>query len=513
MSVTNDSIDFRALSQDQWEDLCFDTLVFEYPGLRRIDGSGGDGGVDAYVGEFSSPDIIFQFKHFKKGFGAPQKKEIERSFNTASGSYDLPHWILVCSEDPTPAMQNWLDEFKTKRNGTKIEYILGSEMRAKVINHPKVRKQYFPNIQDTLESLSSEPPHNPLAAAARDVRVYNDVLLDDRFTATVTTDGETETVVYSLKPWVKEPVPAVKLRIKTPQGAQAVEGLIKEGHSFELGTDDIGLTSLIDPSLHDADIVSIKAFSLPQTHPAALSIFAGDDPAKSYPLHIELKTVREGSEVLVRSNAGQNTAPIAITMTFRQAAPLKNCTVSIAPRFMGKTVRQAARGARFLRRLDETKTLGIAEENSDLEDASFMALGDFSDDLPWRYFGDLFDAIDATCRLFCINPTVTEEIDNPDFVASMLEFGRKVMRVGTEIEGSVSFELSEENADLEEKAAAHEQICVVVDQVWNGMVFGEACSADVRIAAKGLLEQVDSDQGNLFKIVGSYYYYIQAASN
>ena len=47
----------------------------------------------------------------------------------------------------------------------------------------------------------------------------------------------------------------------------------------------------------------------------------------------------------------------------------------------------------------------------------------------------------------------------------MLEFGRKVMRVGTEIEGSVSFELSEENADLEEKAAAHEQICVVVDQV------------------------------------------------
>ncbi|MEF2593253.1 MAG: restriction endonuclease [Eggerthellaceae bacterium] len=209
MTVINDDIDFRALSQSQWEELCFLILIHEYPGLKRVDGSGGDGGIDAYVGEFSAPKIVFQFKHFKNNFGAPQKRQVKESFSKTSTRHEVIHWILVCSEDPTPKMQIWLDEFKAEHRGVKIEFIFGSEMKAKVIDLPKVRKQYFPNIQDSLESLHSEKAHDPLAAAARNVKLYNDVILDDRVTATVTTDGGKETVVYSLKPWVKEPVPVV----------------------------------------------------------------------------------------------------------------------------------------------------------------------------------------------------------------------------------------------------------------------------------------------------------------
>ena len=512
LSVINDDIDFRALSPDQWEDLCFDTLFYEYPGLKRVDGSGGDGGVDAYVGEFSNLDIIFQFKHFKNSFGKPQKREVERSFNAAS-AHGLSHWILVCSENPTTAMQAWLDEFKSEHADVKIEYILGSEMRARVINHPKVRKQYFPNLQDTLESLSSEEPHDPLAAAARDVRVYNEVLLDDRFKATVITDGEMETVVYSLKPWVKEPVPAVKLLAKTLQGAKAIEGLVKEGSPLELSADDVDFISLIDSSMHNAEIAAIKAFCLTPPRPASLRLFAGDDPAKSYPLHVELRTIREGSEVRVRSNAKQDSSPIVIEMTFRKATPLQHCAVSISPCFNGKTVRQAARGARFLRRLFETKLLGIAEEDADFEDASFTTLDGFSDDLSWYLLGDLFDAIDAICRLFDINPIVTDVIDDPDFVASMLDFGGKLLRNGEEINGSISFGLSEENPDLREKAIANEQICVVVDQVWHGSVFGVTCDADMRITAKGLLELVESEQGDRFRVKGSYRHFIRATTS
>lgn len=512
MSVINDDIDFRALSQDKWEDLCFDILFYEYPGLKRVDGSGGDGGVDAYVGEFSNPDIIFQFKHFKNSFGKPQKREVARSFNVAA-AHGLSHWILVCSENPTPAMQVWLDEFKSEHGDVKIEYILGSEMRARVINRPKVRKQYFPNIQDTLEGLSSEEPHDPLAAAARDIRVYNDVLLDDRFKATVATDGDTETVVYSLKPWVKEPVPAFRLRAKTLQGAEAIERLVKEGCPLALSTDDVDFISLIDPSMHNAEIAEIKAFCLMPPHPASLRLFAGDDQARSYPLHVELRTIREGSEVRVRSNAEQNSSPITIEMAFRKTTPLQHCAVSISPRFIGKSVRQAARGARFLKRLFETKLLGIAEEDSDFEDVSFTTLDGFSDDLSWCLLGDLFNAIDAICRLFDINPIVTDAIDDPDFVSSMLEFGGKLLRNGEEIDGSISFGLSEENPDLREKAISHEQICVVVDQVWHGNVFGVACDADMRITANGLLELIESEQGDRFKVKGSYCHLIRTATS
>lgn len=513
LSVISDDISFRALSQDQWENLCFDTLFYDYPGLKRVDGSGGDGGVDAYVGEFSNPEIVFQFKHFKNSFGKPQKREIEKSFNAASVAHSLSHWILACSENPTPAMQAWLDEFKVEHEDVEIEYILGSEMRARVINHPKVRKQYFPNIQDTLESLSSETPHDPLAAVARDVRVYNDVLLDDRFKATIITDGETETVVYSLKPWVREPVPAVTLRAKTFEGAEAIERLIKEGSPLALSMDDVDFISLIDPSMHGAEIVAVKGFCQVPANPASLRLFAGDDPTKSYPLHIELRTIREGSEVRVRSNAGQDSALVTIEMTFRKTMPLHRCSVSLTPRLIGKTVRQAARGARFLRRLSETKLLGIAEENSDFEDASFTTLGDFSADLLWCYLGDLFDSIDAICRLFDINPIVTNTIDDPAFASSMLEFGAKVLRNGKEIDGSISFGLNEESPDLREKAIAHEQICVVIDQVWHGVVFGVACDAEMRTTAKGLLELVELDQGgDRFRVKGTYCHFIQTAA-
>ena len=514
LSAINDDVNFRALSQDQWEDLCFDTLFYEYPGLRRVDGSGGDGGVDAYVGEFSNPEIVFQFKHFKNSFGKPQKREIDKSFSAASAAHSLSHWILVCSENPTPAMQAWLDEFKVEHGDVEIEYILGSEMRTRVINHPRVRKQYFPNIQDTLESLSSEVPHDPLAAAARDVRVYNDVLLDDRFRATIITDGETETVFYSLRPWVREPVPVAKLRAKTPQGAEVIERLLKDGSPLALNMDDVDFISLIDPSMRNAEIVSVKAFCQAPANPASLRLFAGDDPTKSYPLHIELKTIREGSEVRVRSNAGQNSALVTIEMTFKKTVPLQHCSVRLTPRLIGKTVSQAARGARFLRRLSETKLLGIAEENSDFEDATFMTLGDFSDDLSWRYLGDLFDAIDAICGLFDINPIVTDSIDDPAFVSSMLEFGEKVLCRGKEIDGSISFGLSEESPDLLERAIAHERICVVVDQVWHGDVFGVTCDAEMRTTAKGQLELVESEQdGNRLRVIGTYCHFIQPAAS
>ena len=407
-------------------------------------------------------------------------------------------------------MQAWLDEFKSGHGDVKIEYILGSEMRARVINHPKVRKQYFPNIQDTLESLSSEEPHDPLAAAARDVRVYNDVLLDDRFKATVVTDGDMETVVYSLKPWVKEPVSAVRLRAKTLQGAEAIERLVKEGSPLALSTDDIDFISLIDPSMHNAEIVEIKAFCLMPPHPASLRLFAGDDQARSYPLRVELRTIREGSEVRVRSNAEQSSSPIVIEMTFRKATPIEHCAVSISPRFIGKSVRQAARGARFLRRLFETKLLGIAEEDSDFEDASFTTLDGFSDDLSWRLLGDLFDAIDAICRLFDISPVVTDDINNPEFVSSMIEFGNKLLRRGEETDGSISFGIAEENVDLTNFALARERISLVIDQRWYGNVFGAHCEADMRIVAEGVLELAEPEPTSRFKITGTYRIYAQA---
>ncbi|MEF2593254.1 MAG: hypothetical protein U0M51_01755 [Eggerthellaceae bacterium] len=288
--------------------------------------------------------------------------------------------------------------------------------------------------------------------------------------------------------------------------------MIEEGRPFTLSSDHIALTSLIDPSLSGDDIVEISAFCQVPPRPASLIFYADDDSASSYPLHVELKTIREGADVLVRSNAAQKAAPVVFEMEFLEADPLRNCKVKITPQFVGKTVRQAVRGARFLRRLSETKLIGIAEECSDFEDASFTPLDDWRDVPLWQLHGGLFDAIDAICRLFGINPIVTDDIDNPDFICSMIEFGSILLRREEETNGSISFGVAEESVGFTRHAIARESISLVIDQGWRGNVFGVHCEADMRITAKGVLELAEPGTTNRFKITGAYRIYVQAAS-
>ncbi len=74
---------------------------------RRVDGSGGDGGLDCYFPGEEGTDA-YELKSFTGRMERTQRRQVERSLARAMGTNSRT-WTLVVPIDPTPAEQRWFD--------------------------------------------------------------------------------------------------------------------------------------------------------------------------------------------------------------------------------------------------------------------------------------------------------------------------------------------------------------------------------------------------------------------
>src|SRR5258707_1187662 len=81
----------RELSPDAFETFCFELLTARHPGaaIRRASGAGGDKGIEILCGELRGRPVIWHCKHFANGIKGPQRRQIQKSLDTA-----LWHFIL-----------------------------------------------------------------------------------------------------------------------------------------------------------------------------------------------------------------------------------------------------------------------------------------------------------------------------------------------------------------------------------------------------------------------------------
>jgi hypothetical protein len=97
------------LSTDQVETLTAAWLVRVHPGAQRVDGSGGDGGVDVRLG-LADGLHVFEIKSFRSRLAASQKRQIKNSLATALRTQsDMRKWTLVLPLDFTPAEIGWFE--------------------------------------------------------------------------------------------------------------------------------------------------------------------------------------------------------------------------------------------------------------------------------------------------------------------------------------------------------------------------------------------------------------------
>lgn len=81
-----------------------------YSDLQSMDGSGGDGGKDAYRWS-AEGRIVFEIKSFTGRVTQSQRRQIRRSLETAARNHpEIAQWILVVRINPTPAEDTWFHQ-------------------------------------------------------------------------------------------------------------------------------------------------------------------------------------------------------------------------------------------------------------------------------------------------------------------------------------------------------------------------------------------------------------------
>ena len=211
MGELKDEYNFNSLDPDKWEELCFALMHAKGYPVKTVNGRGGDEGIDAFIGTYENPSVVFQFKFFRDGWGSKQAKQIEKSFKDALEKRSAFQWVLMCSADPTPAAVKAFEALCAKHPDVEIKYVAGSEVKALLIETPEVRKRYFPDTQDQLEAISLLDGNRPIEMIQNGVRRLNNLVLDDRLSVRVIADGDDLTTIYEVRPNVTVEVPILKL--------------------------------------------------------------------------------------------------------------------------------------------------------------------------------------------------------------------------------------------------------------------------------------------------------------
>ncbi|MEV4261955.1 hypothetical protein [Kribbella sp. NPDC049584] len=81
-----------------------------HPGLRSLEGSGGDGGRDAFLVEQDGTMCVFEIKSYARPLNNGQKKKIEHSLRNALTHDRIGAWVLVLPHDHTPTEETWFDQ-------------------------------------------------------------------------------------------------------------------------------------------------------------------------------------------------------------------------------------------------------------------------------------------------------------------------------------------------------------------------------------------------------------------
>ncbi len=478
-----------------------------------MNGHGGDEGIDAYLGPFETPTVIFQFKFFRETFGVKQVRQIKDSLERALSRRSGFKWVLMCSADPTPDAQRALDELKETYAAVEIEYLFGSSIRAWLIETPKVRKEYYPNTHDHLEAISLMDGHNPIDMIWNGTKRLNDVGGDDRFKTTVIADESSLTTVYELRPTVKESVPIFRVKSKTRRGYEALMALYRDGSPFALTPEDIEFKPLAGLPNNFEKCSIIRACSIPEQRPSLLALYPGAVDDEARPFFVMLKTVRHGVEIAVRSNADQDGCPVFIELKCPMPsyfdAEQSTMRLDIRPSYIGCSVKEACRGARFFKQLGKSGRLGLCVANGDPEEVTYCTLSESRDCGEWEKQLAFFDALKRVCDFFGVNPIVDESIGTEAFACTLNFIIELIDNANKELQGAISFSLVNVDEERLKKSDDQAEARFVTDETVRIDLLGIHCEAAMRIVSKGKLSYEKNSEGYSCQIIGTHIVYIE----
>jgi hypothetical protein len=119
-------------------------LVRTIPGAQRIDGSGGDGGVDVRVRQ-DGEDHVYEIKGFHGRLTSGQKRQISNSLTTAVEHQPaMIRWTLVLPLEFSPAEDRWFYDVLAKKAEIPIDWIGRTQLEERLSQNRDLLRAFAP---------------------------------------------------------------------------------------------------------------------------------------------------------------------------------------------------------------------------------------------------------------------------------------------------------------------------------------------------------------------------------
>lgn len=139
----------RELSNDNFEALVHQFLLSRFPGagVGKVEGTGGDRGVDSFMGQLSEGTSIWQSKNFKERIRKVQKDQILASIQSAFRNYRPRRWTLCLPIDLRAQEHEWFQDevVKPYHDRAVIGLLTASDLMEELSRNRFLRDLFFPD--------------------------------------------------------------------------------------------------------------------------------------------------------------------------------------------------------------------------------------------------------------------------------------------------------------------------------------------------------------------------------
>jgi hypothetical protein len=397
----------RELGKEEFESFVHQYLVARYLGaeIKRVDGAGGDGGVDSFEGQLETGSSIWQSKHFPDRIRQPQQRQIRDSIKTAFKENAPSLWFLCLPINLRAPEHKWFQTNIVNAYGgpDRVKLVQASDFVTELLHNRELRDAFFPlhalsKMQDVRKIVTATEGRSPEQVGAAMVEYAQQYLessmkLEPRLKAVVTIGGDPQ--IRQMPPYqhglvmsINEGERTTHLFARDPKSFN----LDPIRFSFEMGPEDrMALGKAIETgrpfSLPPGNVLQVQTSSplmnsfIQRCAPTAmrmdmtpqvpeqlaaketpLSFVAGSGASLKKLRYVPFKVTRAGTEEITLSSRGN--LPIEITIILRLNSE-EGASVSFSPILQGADVQVLGNVMQFMDALEKTGDLEVISLEAD----------------------------------------------------------------------------------------------------------------------------------------------------
>ncbi len=124
--------------------MCNQLILGEYPQARVVEGSGGDEGVDSFIGRFNGNIEVYQHKFITGRLTAGHKSQIKESLERVVEKHQPKRWNLCVPIEFTPSEIRWFEKLQEEFPETELAFWGEEKLKSLLAKHQHIREAFFP---------------------------------------------------------------------------------------------------------------------------------------------------------------------------------------------------------------------------------------------------------------------------------------------------------------------------------------------------------------------------------